>query len=40
VDMPVASFVVPSLLFEEVSLTKAEGPFPAPPASKAPLAGN
>jgi predicted Zn-dependent protease len=39
-DMPVASFVVPSLLFEEVSLTKAEGPFPAPPASKAPLAGN
>ena len=40
VDMPVASFVVPSLLFEEVSLTKAEGPFPAPPASKAPVAGN
>ncbi|SRR6266496_709383 len=39
-DMPVASFVVPSLLFEEVSLTKAEGPFPAPPASKAPVAGN
>ncbi len=39
-DMPVASFVVPALLFEEVSLTKAEGPFPAPPASKAPLAGN
>ena len=39
-DMPVASFVVPSLLFEEVSLTKAEGPFPALPASKAPLAGN
>lgn len=40
VDLPVASFVVPSLLFEEVSLTKAEGPFPAPPASRAPLAGN
>jgi len=39
-DMPVASFVVPSLLFEEVSLARAEGPFPAPPASKAPLAGN
>jgi predicted Zn-dependent protease len=39
-DLPVSSFVVPSLLFEEVSLTKAEGPFPAPPASKAPLAGN
>ena len=39
-DMPVASFVVPSLLFEEISLAKAEGPFPAPPASKAPLAGN
>ena len=37
-DLPVASFVVPSLLFEELSLTKAEGPFPAPPASKAPLA--
>jgi len=39
-DLPVASFVVPSLLFEEVSLTKAEGPFPAPPASRPPLAGN
>jgi predicted Zn-dependent protease len=40
IDMPVASFVVPSLLFEEISLTNAEGPFPAPPASKPPLAGN
>ena len=39
-DMPVASFVVPSLLFEEISLTKAEAPFPAPPVSKATLAGN
>jgi hypothetical protein len=39
-DLPVSSFVVPSLLFEEVSLTGAEGPFPAPPATKAPLAGN
>lgn len=39
-DLPVVSFVVPSMLFEEVTLTKASGPFPAPPASKAPLAGN
>ncbi len=38
-DLPVASFVVPSLLFEELSLGRAEGPFPAPPASPMPLAG-
>jgi predicted Zn-dependent protease len=36
-DLPVVSFVVPSLLFEEITLTKATGPFPNPPTSKAPL---
>ncbi len=36
-DLPVVSFVVPSLLFEEITLTKATGPFPNPPVSKAPL---
>lgn len=36
-DLPVVTFVVPSLLFEEVTLTKATGPFPNPPMSKAPL---
>lgn len=36
-DLPVVSFVVPSLLFEEVTMTRANGPFPAPPKSKAPL---
>jgi len=37
-DLPVVSCVTPSLLFEEVSLTKTEGPFPALPISKSPLA--
>jgi predicted Zn-dependent protease len=37
-DLPVASCVSPSLLFEEVSLAKSEGPFPAPPVSASPLA--
>lgn len=37
-DLPVVSCVTPSLLFEEVSLTKTEGPFPALPVSKSPLA--
>lgn len=37
-DLPVVSFVVPSLLFEEVSLSKAEGPFPNPPLTKSPIA--
>jgi hypothetical protein len=36
-DLPVVSYVVPSLLFEEITLTKATGPFPNPPMSKAPL---
>src|SRR6185369_2721763 len=39
-DLPVASFVVPTLLFEEVSLTKADGPSPPSPASRPPLAEN
>jgi hypothetical protein len=37
-DLPVASCVSPSLLFEELSLAKSEGPFPAPPISSSPLA--
>ncbi len=34
---PVVSYVVPSLLFEEISLKKTTGPFPRPPMSQAPL---
>src|SRR5262249_9343006 len=37
-NLPVVSCVIPSLLFEEISLTKSEGPFPAPPVSTSPLA--
>ena len=37
-DMPVVSCVIPSLLFEEVSLAKSPGPFPNPPISPSPLA--
>ena len=37
-DVPVVSCVVPSMLFEEVSLVKSQGPFPNPPVSPSPLA--
>jgi len=37
-DLPVVSCVSPSLLFEEIALAKTEGPFPALPVSKSPLA--
>ncbi len=37
-DVPVVSYVVPSMLFDEVSLAKSRGPFPNPPASPSPLA--
>jgi predicted Zn-dependent protease len=37
-DVPVVSCVVPSMLFEEVSLVKSQGPFPNPPISPSPLA--
>jgi len=37
-DVPVVSCVVPSLLFEEMSLVKSQGPFPNPPISPSPLA--
>jgi hypothetical protein len=37
-DLPLASCVSPSFLFEELSLAKSEGPFPAPPISPSPLA--
>jgi hypothetical protein len=37
-DIPVVSCVVPPILFEELSLVKAEGPFPTPPISPSPLA--
>jgi len=37
-DMPIVSCVVPSMLFEEISLKKGEGPFPNPPISPSPLA--
>jgi predicted Zn-dependent protease len=36
--LPVVSCVTPSLLFEEVSLVKSEGPFPPLPISPSPLA--
>ena len=36
--LPVASCIAPSLLFEEVSLVKTQGPFPALPVSPSPLA--
>jgi len=36
--LPVVSCVSPSLLFEEVTLAKSEGPFPAAPVSPSPLA--
>jgi predicted Zn-dependent protease len=37
-NLPVVSCVSPSLLFDEVSLAKGEGPFPAAPVSPSPLA--
>ena len=37
-DMPVVSSVVPSLLFDEVSIVKSPGPFPNLPVSPSPLA--
>jgi hypothetical protein len=36
--LPVVSCVAPSLLFDEVSLAKSEGPFPRTPVSPSPLA--
>jgi predicted Zn-dependent protease len=36
-DVPVVSCVVPSLLFEDVSLVKSQGPFPYLPISPSPL---
>jgi predicted Zn-dependent protease len=35
-NMPVVSYVVPSLLFDEVSLKPASGPFPKPPLTAPP----
>lgn len=35
--LPVASFVVPSLLFDELTLKPAAGPFPNPPIAQSPL---
>lgn len=37
-SVPVVSSIVPPLLFEELSLTKTQGPFPNPPISASPLA--
>jgi hypothetical protein len=37
-DVPVVSCVAPSLLFEDVSLVKSQGPFPNLPISPSPLA--
>jgi len=37
-DLPVVSCVSPALLFEEISLARTQGPFPALPVSKSPLA--
>ena len=35
-NMPTVSYVVPSLLFDEVTLKKAAGPFPKPPLTAPP----
>jgi hypothetical protein len=37
-DVPVVSCVVPSLLFDDVSLVKSQGPFPNSPISPSPIA--
>ncbi len=37
-EIPEVSYVVPPLLFEELTLTKLQGPFPRPPFSRSPLA--
>jgi predicted Zn-dependent protease len=37
-NVPIVSCVVPPLLFDELSLVRAEGPFPSPPISPSPLA--
>lgn len=37
-SLPVVSCLAPSLLFDEVSLARSEGPFPATPVSSSPLA--
>ena len=37
-NMPIVSCVVPSLLFDDVSLVQSQGPFPNPPISPSPLA--
>ncbi|HTZ95237.1 MAG TPA: metallopeptidase TldD-related protein [Terriglobales bacterium] len=37
-DVPVVSCVVPSMLFDDVSIVKSPGPFPNPPISASPLA--
>jgi hypothetical protein len=37
-DLPVVSCISPSLLFEELSFAKVDGPFPAKPILKSPLA--
>lgn len=39
-DVPVVSSIVPSMLFEEVSLVKSQGPFPGPPVSPSPWQSN
>jgi predicted Zn-dependent protease len=36
-EMPIASYIVPSLLFEEATMTKATGTRPKPPVTKSPL---
>ena len=36
-DFPVVSYVIPSLLFDEITLTKTAGPFPSPPTTESPL---
>jgi len=37
-DVPIVSCVAPSMLFEELSLVKSQGPFPNPPIGPSPLA--
>ena len=37
-DLPVVSCVAPSMLFEELSLVRSQGPYPNPPVEPSPLA--
>lgn len=37
-DVPIVSCIIPSMLFDDISLVRSQGPFPNPPISSSPLA--